>query len=55
MLNSAMDEREIQCQNLDDFTKKIHQEIVEITSSLNWTMESIKADVSILILISHRY
>ncbi|XP_043518331.1 U11/U12 small nuclear ribonucleoprotein 48 kDa protein-like isoform X2 [Frieseomelitta varia] len=44
MLNSAMNEREIQCQNLDDFTKKIHQEIVEITSSLNWTMESIKAD-----------
>lgn len=44
MLNSAMNEREIQCQNLDDFTKKIHQEIAEITSSLNWTMESIKAD-----------
>ncbi|KOX68303.1 U11/U12 small nuclear ribonucleoprotein 48 kDa protein [Melipona quadrifasciata] len=44
MLNSTMNEREIQCQNLDDFTKKIHQEIVEITSSLNWTMESIKAD-----------
>ena len=57
MLNSAINEREIQCQNLDDFTKKIHQEIVEITSSLNWTIESIKADVSILILIStsHRY
>ncbi|CAD1479542.1 unnamed protein product [Heterotrigona itama] len=44
MLNSAMNERESQCQNLDNFTKKIHQEIVEITSSLNWTMESIKAD-----------
>lgn len=53
MLNSVMNERETQCQNLDNFTKEIHQEIIEITSSLNWTMESIKADVSILIF--HQY
>ncbi|XP_043597693.1 U11/U12 small nuclear ribonucleoprotein 48 kDa protein-like [Bombus pyrosoma] len=44
MLNSSMNDRESQCQSLDDFTKKIHQEIVETISTLNWTIESIGTD-----------
>lgn len=54
MLNSSMNDRESQCQSLDDFTKKIHQEIVETISTLNWTIESIGTDVSILKIISHQ-
>lgn len=54
MLNSSMNDRESQCQSLDDFTKKIHQEIVETISTLNWTIESIETDVSILEVISHQ-
>lgn len=54
MLNSSMNDRESQCQSLDDFTEKIHQEIVETISTLNWTIESIGTDVSILEIISHQ-
>lgn len=44
MLNSSINEREDQYQKLIDFTKEIDQEIIKITSALNWTMESIKLD-----------
>ncbi|XP_078053056.1 U11/U12 small nuclear ribonucleoprotein 48 kDa protein [Augochlora pura] len=39
-----LNHREIQYRSLNDFTTKIHQEIVDITSALNWTLESIEID-----------
>lgn len=49
MLNSSINERENQYQKLINFTKEIDQEIIKITSALNWTIESIKNDVNMLI------
>lgn len=49
MLNSSINDREDQYQKLINFTKEIDQEIIKITSALNWTIESIKLDVSMLI------
>lgn len=49
MLNSSINEREDQYQKLIDFTKEIDQEIIKITSALNWTIERIKLDVSMLL------
>lgn len=49
MLNSSINDREDQYQKLINFTKEIDQEIIKIISALNWTIESIKLDVSMLI------
>lgn len=53
MLNSSINERENQYQKLIDFTKEIDHEIIKITSALNWTIESIKNAVNIM-LISYK-
>lgn len=46
MLNCTSNQRESQYQNLNDFTEKVHQDIMDITSALGWTIESIETDVS---------
>lgn len=53
MLNCTLNQREYQYQNLNNFTNQVYQEIVDITSNLGWTVESIETDVSIT-LIFHR-
>ncbi|XP_017764626.1 PREDICTED: U11/U12 small nuclear ribonucleoprotein 48 kDa protein-like [Eufriesea mexicana] len=44
MSNFSLNEREEHYQNLNNFTKKIHHEIIETISTLNWTIESIESD-----------
>ncbi|XP_054001007.1 uncharacterized protein LOC128888301 isoform X3 [Hylaeus anthracinus] len=44
MLNCTSIQREGQCQNLNDFTEEVHQDITNITSALGWTVESIETD-----------
>lgn len=46
MLNCTLNQREDQYQNLNNFTEKTHEEIMDITSSLGWTVASIDTDVS---------
>lgn len=53
MSNLSLNQREEHCQDLNNFTKDIHREIIETISTLNWTIETIESDVSIL--ISHRH
>lgn len=47
MLNCTISRREVEYQNLMDFTEKIHQEIVDIVSTLGWSIETIKSDVRV--------
>lgn len=44
MLNCTLNQREYQYQNLNNFTNQVYQEIVDITSNLGWTVESIETD-----------
>ncbi|CAK9827148.1 U11/U12 small nuclear ribonucleoprotein 48 kDa protein [Anthophora retusa] len=44
MLNRTINERKDQCQNLSNFTKEINREIVQVASTLDWTIESIETD-----------
>ncbi|XP_031847630.1 U11/U12 small nuclear ribonucleoprotein 48 kDa protein isoform X2 [Nomia melanderi] len=44
MFNCALNHREVQYQSLNRFTKKVHQEIMNITAALDWTVESIEID-----------
>ena len=44
MLNCTLNQREDQFQNLNNFTEKTHAEIMDITSSLGWTIASIDTD-----------
>ncbi|XP_029052413.1 U11/U12 small nuclear ribonucleoprotein 48 kDa protein-like [Osmia bicornis bicornis] len=44
MLNYTISRREVEYQNLKGFTEKIHQEIVNIVSTLEWSIKSIKAN-----------
>ncbi|XP_043258800.1 U11/U12 small nuclear ribonucleoprotein 48 kDa protein-like [Colletes gigas] len=44
MLSCSLDQREGQYQNLKDFTEKVHQDIMDITSVVGWTVESIETD-----------
>ncbi|XP_017890291.1 U11/U12 small nuclear ribonucleoprotein 48 kDa protein-like [Ceratina calcarata] len=40
MSNPPINQREKQYKDLDNFTKKIHQELMDITSTLGWTIEN---------------
>lgn len=44
MLTCTLNNRGAQHQNLSDFTKKIHQEIMDIKSVLGWSVESIETE-----------
>lgn len=44
MLNRTINERKDQCQNLSNFTKEINREIVQVASTLDWTIEGIETD-----------
>ncbi|XP_076285381.1 U11/U12 small nuclear ribonucleoprotein 48 kDa protein isoform X1 [Lasioglossum baleicum] len=44
MLTCTLNHRGVQHQNLSDFTKKIHQEIMDVRSVLDWTVESIEIE-----------
>ncbi|XP_076645529.1 U11/U12 small nuclear ribonucleoprotein 48 kDa protein [Halictus rubicundus] len=44
MSTCMLNHRRTQHQNLSDFTKKIHQEIMDIRSVLDWTVESIEIE-----------
>lgn len=49
MFNCSTPQREEQWKNLNGFTKKVQEEIMETISSLGWSAESIENDVSILL------
>ncbi|XP_012142652.1 U11/U12 small nuclear ribonucleoprotein 48 kDa protein [Megachile rotundata] len=44
MLNYALRRREEEYQNLNNFTTKVHHEIMNVVSTLGWSMDSMKTD-----------
>ncbi|XP_076242209.1 U11/U12 small nuclear ribonucleoprotein 48 kDa protein isoform X2 [Calliopsis andreniformis] len=44
MLNYTLNQREYRYQKLNDFTKNVRQEIIDITCNLGWTVRSIEID-----------